>query len=392
MKKQLPIFSAALLLGILGFISFNIYLPAIPTIIKNFHTTNAMVKYSLTFFLVGFSLSQFFWGSLSSKHGRKKAILCGLILSEIGTIFAIFAPNIYVFNSARILEGIGVGSASVLARALIADTMDQAQIAKAMSYISSASNIMPALAPIVGSLLILFFSWRSVFIVLFIYTSILLYLFYKFLKETNQYIQPDLTVTHAASEYKIVFTNRKFVGYILPYLALSGMMIGYYAATPFIFIIQLHLSAQHYSLLSVLTVISYIVGANSSIPLQKKLGMDNIILSGIIISLFAGLIFFIYSIFLHLSVITVIVPMMIYTLATGLIAPCTNACALDELRHIAGAAAAVIGASVYAFGAAGTAFITSLDLSKLSSLGIYTITASAISLITFVALIIRHRE
>jgi Bcr/CflA subfamily drug resistance transporter len=377
----------SMFLGVLGFISLNIYLPAIQSIAKDFQVKPSELKFSITLFLIGFSLSQFYWGSLSAKYGRKKAIFHGLMLANIGTLLALFAPSLFIFNCARLIEGTGIGCASVLCRALLTDVLTKEKLSKSLSIIVSLANVMPALAPLIGGYLVLFFSWRAIFALLLIYTLTLTILIERNVGETNTNIKQDLTIKHALSEYKQVLSSRTFIGYLIPYLALSSGMIGYYAATPFIFITQLHIAPQNYSYLSVFTVAAYIVGVNLSGSIRKHIDFNGTILLGTMVALSAAIILFVLNYFSHLSVMTVIFPMMLYLLGCGLVSPNANACALNELRHIAGASSAVIGSSIYATSAITTIFLTSLDLSKLSSLAIYTLIISVIAVLSFYILI-----
>lgn len=390
-KSETSVIKAAISLGVLGFISLNIYLPAIPSIARDFHTQPSNLKMSITLFLIGFSASQFYWGSLSAKYGRKKAIFHGLILANIGTVIAIFSPNLYLFNCARFIEGVGIGCAAVLCRALLTDALStrQEQLSWALSLVVSLANVMPALAPLIGGYLVVYLNWRAVFVVLLIYTLMLTILIERGITETNTNIHYNLTVRHALFEYFQVLRSYKFIGYVLPYLALGGGMIGYYAATPFIFITYLHIQPQDYSYLSIFTVIAYILGATLSSWFRKYLDFNGTILLGTVIAFISSLFFLILAYFSHLSVITVLLPIMLYLFGCGLVSPNANACALSELRHIAGASSAVIGSTIYGSSAICTIFINSLDLSKLSSLAIYTIVISAIAVISFYLLIFR---
>lgn len=389
-NKEKIIIIAAIFLGVLGFISLNIYLPAIPAIAISFKTNPNSLKFSITLFLTGFALSQFYWGSLSAKRGRKAAIFYGLIIANIGTFLAFISINLLMFNCARLVEGVGIGTASVMCRALLTDSLDKTRLSKYMSLIVSIANIIPALAPLIGGYLVVFFSWRTVFLVLFIYTSVLGFLIQRFIHETNGSVNKYFTFKDALGEYIQVFTNRSYLGYVLPYLFLSGGMIAYYAAAPFIFVTHLHIAVQDYSYLLIATVSMYVVGAGCSGMLRNKVGFNGSILYGIIISLITAILLLFLSLWSKLSVTTAILPFMLYMLACGIVSPNANACALSELKHIAGASAAVIAASVYAASALITMFITELDLGKLSSLAIYVAVISLFAITSFYLLILRH--
>lgn len=175
---------------------------------------------------------------------------------------------------------------------------------------------------------------------------------------------------------------------MLPYTIVSGGLIGFYAATPFIFISELHMAPQHYAFLTVFKVTTYILGANLSSKLAKRIGFDRAILLGISMILLAGIVLLGCEWFLSLSAFTVIIPMMIYALGGGLIAPNANASAMSKLSHMSEPAGAVMGSVVYACSAALSAILTSLNLANLLSLTGYVI---AIALIGFYGLILRNK-
>lgn len=387
-KNPSIIFWAANFLALLAFISLNIYLPSLPTLAQVFNTQPANLKLSITLFLISFALSQFFWGSISVRYGRKKTVITGLIVADIGTLMAMLASNILVFNTARLIEGAGIGAASVLCRALLTDALELTQLSRALAYVSITGNVMPALAPIIGGYLMVLFNWRAIFLFLAIYDTALIIIFYLWIQETSPFINKDFKLAHALQEYILAFKNPTFLGYLLPFVILSGGMLGYYAATPFIFINHLHVPAQHYAFLSVSTVVSYIIGAQLSNRLMQTLGSNKAILCGLGVGIMAAILSIIFSSFSSLSIVTVLIPMILYTCSAGLIAANATACALATLKKIAGAAAAVIGGSVYAVSAIFTTIITALDLSKLSSLTFYICGIVLLAAASFYSLII----
>ena len=74
---------AAIALGNAG---STLYLPAMPNITLSLHTTGAMMKLSLSLFLIGFSVSQLFYGPLSDAFGRKINLIYGLGIFCIGSM------------------------------------------------------------------------------------------------------------------------------------------------------------------------------------------------------------------------------------------------------------------------------------------------------------------
>lgn len=385
-KSKLTLIWSINCLVVLGAISVNIYLPSLPSLKEAFSTSSALLKLSISLFLIGYALSQFFWGSLSERLGRKKPVLWGLSLACVGSIGAMTASNVLIFNMARLIEGLGIGCATVLGRALLTDSFNRAEISRAAALMLISASIMPALAPIVGGYLLLWFGWRSIFLFLVLYTLGVIYVYYKKVTETHKNIRPNFSFLHALAEYLHVLNNRDFLWYLLPYGILSGGLISYYAATPFIFISILHIDAHTYAYLAIPIVGTYILGAYLCQPLTVRLGFDNAILYGILICLLAGILLLLGWLFATLSIATIILPIMVYSFGLSLVAPNGNAGAMSALRHVAGAAAAVLGAATSGFAAVLAYIVNLLNLASLGSLAGYVIIISLIALTVFFAM------
>jgi DHA1 family 2-module integral membrane pump EmrD-like MFS transporter len=173
---------------------------------------------------------------------------------------------------------------------------------------------------------------------------------------------------------------------------LSGGMLGFYTATPFIFINALHISAHHYAFLCIATVVSYIVGVQVGQRLIISKSFKRVIFTGIMFTLIAGVALLTCSMFWQLNIYSVLLPMMIYTFGAGIVAPNANAAAMSIVSHIAGASGAVIGASLYAVSAIMSYIITSANLHHLTSLAFYISSITLLVLCGFYFLILRFPE
>lgn len=359
------------LLVVLGSISVNIYLPSLPTLQQVFATSEKPLKLSITLFLLAYALSQFIWGSLSERVGRKGAVFWGLSLACVGSILAMASVDVLMLNIGRFIEGAGIGCAAVIGRAMLTDTFNRNEMSKMASFMLMAANIMPALAPLLGGLILVIFNWRIIFLFLILYTMMLIFLYYTIVPETHKSIKKEYSITHAVREYLHAFTYRSFLAYFLPNGLLAGGLMAYYATTPFIFITILHLSAHTYSFLSLTTVGAYILGAYLCAHITKKIGFDQTIFLGIFCSIFSGIVLIICWLFFSLTIWTVIFPMMIFSFSVSLITPNTNAGALSALGRIAGTAAAILGAGASAFGAILAYILNFSNLRSLSSLALF---------------------
>lgn len=385
-KKSL-IQTVAISLFIFSWMSINIYLPALPFLSHDFHTDPNHLKLSITIFLLTFAISQLFWGPISEKYGRKKPVIWGVLLSMLGIILTMMANNVMVFNLGRFIEAFGLGCAPVLSRSILIDSLKPMAFSTTMAYATICTNIMPALAPIIGGHLLIWFGWRSIFLFLLLY-AIMLFLLLMKLSETHVNLQNDIRITKTFQHYLEAFTHRKFIGYLAPYVLVTGAMIGYYTATPFLFITELHMSPNTYGFVSLFSVTTYIAGALISRFFTPQVGLKKMIIIGTTLLLAASIIFILITLFFYLSAWTVVLPMSIYTFAAGVICPNSNTGAMQALRHKAGAGAATLGFSLYGASALLSSIIVALPMHHLWPLTVYICIVSALAFWAFYALIV----
>jgi MFS family permease len=61
-------------------ISTDFYLPALPEMAQSLHATPGAAEFSISSYLIGFSLGQLFWGPVGDRYGRGAAV-AGMILA-----------------------------------------------------------------------------------------------------------------------------------------------------------------------------------------------------------------------------------------------------------------------------------------------------------------------
>ena len=110
-----------LLLVTLTYFAVDIYLPALITIAEYYQVTENITQVSITMYMLGLTASQISYGIMSDKYGRKPCLQLGISLNLIALVMIIFAPNIYILNAARLLQGLGLGCCVTVPRAMLSD-------------------------------------------------------------------------------------------------------------------------------------------------------------------------------------------------------------------------------------------------------------------------------
>lgn len=91
-----------------------------------------------------------FWGRFSDRRGRKPALLAALMASAVAYLVFGFAEALPLLILSRLVQGLGGGTVGVI-QAYVADTTEPAQRARALGWLSAATNLGVALGPVLGS-------------------------------------------------------------------------------------------------------------------------------------------------------------------------------------------------------------------------------------------------
>lgn len=124
-----PLFRMALILGLLsavGPFAIDMYLPALPEVATDLHTTEAAAAPLTSYFIV-FGFAQMIYGPMADAIGRKKPLVLGVAIFLIGTVAAAMAPSIRWLIFARAIQGLGAATLMAVPRTVIRDMASAAR-------------------------------------------------------------------------------------------------------------------------------------------------------------------------------------------------------------------------------------------------------------------------
>src|SRR4051812_28398750 len=117
-RQRLTLVLVLGLLIALGPFTIDMYLPSLPTITTDLHSTAAAVQLTLTGTLAGLAVGQLLIGPVSDAIGRRTPLLFGVGLHILASVFCVVAPNLAVLGTLRVLQGLGAAAGSVVAMAI----------------------------------------------------------------------------------------------------------------------------------------------------------------------------------------------------------------------------------------------------------------------------------
>ncbi|OGO94494.1 MAG: hypothetical protein A3F41_05905 [Coxiella sp. RIFCSPHIGHO2_12_FULL_44_14] len=320
-------------------LSSDMYVPSLPYIAKYFSVSATQVKLTISVYFLTFSLSQLAYGPLSDAFGRRIVILSGLAFFLIGSLICAYADSIDMLIVGRLVQGIGAGAPVGLSRSIMRDVFTGPQLVRFASYTSLAYGIMPIIAPTLGGYFQHYLGWQSVFVFLMVYSFISWVSIWLLLPETNTQISL-LTARpmQILKNYRILLTNREFVGHvIITSLCFSGVIV-YYAITPFLLQDVLRLSAVEYGWLTMFITSAVLLGKLLNVYLVKRYSSETILGLGSAFLLWGGASMLLLGLTMPMSVTVLVLPMVFYVFGMGLIASNASAGAMMPFPAIAGTA------------------------------------------------------
>lgn len=349
----------AVLSALMGFasISTDFYLPAMPAMAATLHAGHGMMEFSITGYLIGFSVGQLFWGPVSDKFGRRSPVATGLVLFIIGSTGCALAGSAETIIGWRIVQALGAAACVVVSRAIVRDLYEGARAARMLSTLMVIMAIAPLLGPVAGAQVAAWAGWRAIFWLLVALGLASLAALYTIPETLQPKSREAGRLSGAFARYAKLLTERR----ILAYAGAGGFfyagMFAYIAGTPFAYITYHHLPTQYYGLLFGVGIMGIMATNVLNVRLVTRLGADRLLVAGAMIAALAGVACAAATWTDWGGLWGLLLPLFVFISCTGLIVANSVAGALAEFSTQAGSVSALVGALQYGSGIAGSGLV-----------------------------------
>jgi MFS transporter, DHA1 family, multidrug resistance protein len=332
-------------------LAIDMYLPAMPVIAQDLQAHIGTVQQSLSIFLAAYGAGMLLFGPLADKFGRRPLALLGISGFAISSFLLVWANSIEWFLIMRALQAFCGAAATVVVPGIIRHLYKE-HTAKGMSYMSLIMMLAPLLAPSIGSGILYFSEWHSIFWVLFAYSSMLLFFIWKYLPEPAA-INPRAN-THTSisffSGYQTVFSERGVRPLIFTIIFSSFSFFCYLTAIPFVYIQYFGVSEQLFSLLFAINISTLMLSNFINSRFVSRYGSPYMVRSAMFIALVLAALLCTVNILKWDMVYTVVLLAPLLGCLT-MISTNTDAMILMKFPNHSGTASAVTGTLRYACGA-----------------------------------------
>jgi DHA1 family bicyclomycin/chloramphenicol resistance-like MFS transporter len=337
----------------MGPLAIDMYLPALPTIAREFGADSSAVQASLAVYFAGVAVGQAFYGPLSDRLGRKPLLYFGLAVFMVASIGCARANDVNALVLFRFLQALGGCAPLVVPRAVVRDHFDQAGSVRMLSVLMLVMGLAPILAPLVGGQLLVNLGWRSVFWVLTAYAAVWLAVVVVFLGES---LPPARRVRRPLADvlgvYWRLMRDPVFMGYALSGALVFAGLLTYISGSPVVFIEIFDVAPERYGVYFGINAVGIIAASQVNRWLATRVDVHRIVAVVLSIAMAASLVLLVdaYSGFGGFA--GILVPLFCYIACHGFVLPNTTALAMAPHGQVAGSASALLGTLQFVLGAA----------------------------------------
>ena len=173
------------LMAAIGSLAVHMLVPALPLVARDLQADEPTIQLTVTLYLVGLGIGQLVAGPVADRLGRRPVLLAGLIVCLAGLLISFGASDATVLIVGRVVTALGGAAAIVSVRAMVADSAAGADATAQLAILTSVVLLSPTLSPVIGGALADAGGWRLIFACLASCAAALIVIAWRRLPETH---------------------------------------------------------------------------------------------------------------------------------------------------------------------------------------------------------------
>jgi MFS family permease len=267
----------------IGMLAIDLYLPALPYLAQELNTSLPTVQGTISVYMIALALSQLAWGAVADKLGMRGTLLAGIAIEIAAGIGCAMAADISLLIVFRAIQGIGAGAATVVVPVLLRRRCSDTDAVRALSWVSMAESAIPAVAPVLGTLILLRADWRFCFWVIVVLAVLLIPFVLKIGNDEPLHHQDE------PASYLLLLRHADFLRNAALYGLSFGALVTFVASAPHLIHQWLQEGPEIFVIMQICGVSGFVLGAARGGPLVQHHGAERIMRIGGLMQLLATL-------------------------------------------------------------------------------------------------------
>jgi MFS transporter, DHA1 family, multidrug resistance protein len=267
--------------------SLDMFLPALPAMVKEFGTDETTIQISLTLNIVASALLGFFSGIISDQIGRRPMFVSGLFVFAVATLLCSFASNVMFFSIARTLQGAASGIIFVMVTAILSDVYSGVKKAQVLGIATFLFPVALGFAPFLGEKVFRYFGWPATFISLSGLIFLGFFILFFLLPETKLKETTPPSVKRIYNDCKHILLTPAFLVNAATPSVFMGAFMAFVAYSPFIYMNYFALSSKTYVFYFIMPLVAQFFSGVFYQVIVKVLGINRTLMCGVLLALFA---------------------------------------------------------------------------------------------------------
>jgi DHA1 family bicyclomycin/chloramphenicol resistance-like MFS transporter len=156
-----PIVLAAL--SMLGPFSIDTPFPAFQEMGHDFGVGADPMQLVVSVYLLAFAVMSLLHGPLSDAVGRKPVMVAGVLAYALGSVGCALSTSLPVLLVFRVVQGLSAGGGVIVSRTVVRDMFAGPEAQRLMSRVAMIFGLAPAVAPVIGGLILQVGPWPAIF-------------------------------------------------------------------------------------------------------------------------------------------------------------------------------------------------------------------------------------
>lgn len=149
-------------LAMIGPFTIDTIFPGFGAMSAELEASDPAMQQLISAYMLSLAVMSLLHGPLSDALGRKPVVIGACIGYALTAVGCALAPSFGALLGMRVAQGVFAGAGTIVGRAIIRDLFDTETAQRLLSQVAMVFGIAPAVAPIVGGLLVPH-GWRTIF-------------------------------------------------------------------------------------------------------------------------------------------------------------------------------------------------------------------------------------